>query len=108
MFNITLQIEKGLLVSTKSIEYIMKVVCKSIWKILTSLKEKTNAHIQGVLTPKSRGSVEVFPEFVGGLKDIDVFSHLILIYHFHKSEDYTLLKKPFLDKVERGIFSIRH
>ena len=86
----------------------MEIVYKPIGKILTSLKEKTDAPIQGVLTPKSRGSVEVFPEFAEGLKDIEGFSHLILIYHFHKSGDYTLLKKPFLDKAERGIFSIRH
>jgi tRNA (adenine37-N6)-methyltransferase len=86
----------------------MEIVYKPIGKILTSLKEKTDAPIQGVLAPESRGSVEVFPEFAEGLKDIEGFSHLILIYHFHKSGDYTLLKKPFLDKVERGIFSIRY
>ena len=86
----------------------MEIVYKPIGRILTSLKEKTDAPIQGVLAPESRGSVEVFPEFAEGLKDIEGFSHLILIYHFHKSGDYTLLKKTFLDKVERVMFSIMY
>lgn len=86
----------------------MEIIYKPIGRILTSLKGKKDAPIQGVLAPESRGSVEVFPEFAEGLKDIEGFSHLILIYHFHKSGDYKLLMKPFLDEVERGIFSIRH
>jgi tRNA-Thr(GGU) m(6)t(6)A37 methyltransferase TsaA len=86
----------------------MDIVYRSIGMIHTSLKEKEEAPIQGVFAPENRGRVELFPEYAGGLKDIEGFSHLYLIYHFHRSEGYTLLKKPFLDKVERGIFSIRH
>lgn len=50
----------------------------------------------------------MFPEYAAGLKDIDGFSHLILIYHFHLSEGYSLVAKPFLDDEKRGVFSIRH
>jgi len=51
--------------------------------------------------------VEVFPEYVDGLKDIEGFSHLILIYHFHLSTDYKLQVKPFLDEKARGVFATR-
>ncbi|MBN1574885.1 MAG: tRNA (N6-threonylcarbamoyladenosine(37)-N6)-methyltransferase TrmO [Deltaproteobacteria bacterium] len=86
----------------------MEIVYRPIGRISTSLKDKGDAPIQGVFAPESMGRVELFPEYAGGLKDVEGFSHLILIYHFHRSRGWTPLKKPFLDDVERGIFSIRH
>ncbi len=53
------------------------------------------------------GVLEIKPEFTEGLKDLDGFSHIILIYHFHKSENYSLTVEPFLDKKRRGVFSTR-
>jgi len=64
--------------------------------------------IQGVFADGARGEVEVFPEYAAGLKDIEGFSHLILLYHFHLADGYSLISKPFLEDEERGIFSIRH
>lgn len=49
--------------------------------------------------------MEVFPEFANGLADIEGFSHIILLYAFHQSEDYSLRVKPFLDDTERGLFA---
>ena len=57
---------------------------------------------------KAVGSAEVFPEFVEGLKDLDGFSHIILLYLFHQSNGYTLHVKPFLDHRERGLFATRY
>ena len=37
------------------------------------------------------GRVEVFPEFVNGLQDLEGFTHIILLYIFHQSNGYTLL-----------------
>ena len=53
------------------------------------------------------GTVEVEPKYADGLQDIDGFSHIILIYHFHLSEGYSLRVKPFLDDRQRGVFSTR-
>jgi len=63
--------------------------------------------IQGALRPDKKGQVEIFPEFCEGLKDIDGFSHLILLYHFHMVDGYNLTSRPFLDNTPRGVFSIR-
>ena len=57
---------------------------------------------------KSVGRVEVFPEFAEGLHDLEGFSHLILVYVFHHSEEYSLMVKPFLDDRLRGLFATRH
>jgi tRNA-Thr(GGU) m(6)t(6)A37 methyltransferase TsaA len=53
------------------------------------------------------GSVTVFGEYAGGLRDIDGFDRLILIYALHRSASFELLTKPFLDTVPRGVFSTR-
>ena len=51
--------------------------------------------------------VEVYEEFAPGLCDLDGFSHLVLIYHFHRCRLTRLRTKPFMDVVERGIFATR-
>ena len=53
------------------------------------------------------GTIEIEPAYVAGLKDIEGFSHLILIYHFHLSEGCSLEVKPFMDDSLHGVFSTR-
>jgi tRNA (Thr-GGU) A37 N-methylase len=48
------------------------------------------------------GTIELLPQLAGGLKDIEGFSHLILLYHLHKSQGFALEVVPFLDTVSRG------
>ena len=54
-----------------------------------------------------RGTVQVRVEFAEGLKDLDGFSHLILLYHFHQVRQVRLVVVPFLDRKERGVFATR-
>ena len=54
-----------------------------------------------------KGVVEVFAEFQAGLTDLDGFSHIILIYEFHRSRGYKLDIVPFMDTQSRGLFSTR-
>ena len=54
-----------------------------------------------------QGELEIFQEFEKGLKDIDGFSYLIVLFVFHKSEGYRLHTKPLLDDTLRGVFSTR-
>lgn len=53
------------------------------------------------------GELELFKEFEDGLKDIDGFSHLVVLFVFHESEGYRLHTKPLLDDTLRGVFSTR-
>lgn len=61
--------------------------------------------IQPVYAKGCKGRVEVYPEFAEGLKDLGGFSHLYLLYHFHQCRKVQLTVKPFLQDVERGVFS---
>ncbi len=51
--------------------------------------------------------VEVFPEFSEGLDSLDGFSHVILLYWFHKVRPHKLKIIPYLETKERGLFSTR-
>jgi tRNA (adenine37-N6)-methyltransferase len=55
----------------------------------------------------TRGTIEICPEFVAGLKDLEGFSRIILIYAFHRCYGYSLEVKPFLDPMSHGIFATR-
>jgi tRNA-Thr(GGU) m(6)t(6)A37 methyltransferase TsaA len=53
------------------------------------------------------GTVELFQEFQAGLKDLDGFTHIIVLYMFHRSEGLNLQVIPFMDITSRGIFATR-
>ena len=53
------------------------------------------------------GWLELKPELTPGLKDLEGFSHLILIYHFHRCRGYKLQVQPFLDQRTHGLFATR-
>jgi tRNA-Thr(GGU) m(6)t(6)A37 methyltransferase TsaA len=63
--------------------------------------------IQPVYAQGCRGRVELLPQFAAGLRDLEGFSHLYLIFHFHRAEPARMIVKPFLQDIERGIFSTR-
>lgn len=54
-----------------------------------------------------KGTVEVYEQYRPGLKDLDGFSHIILIYYFHGSSGFQLQVVPFLDSQPRGLFATR-
>jgi tRNA-Thr(GGU) m(6)t(6)A37 methyltransferase TsaA len=54
-----------------------------------------------------RGNVEIFHEFAAGLKDLEGFSHIILLYHLHEAEGARLVVTPFMDAEPRGVFATR-
>lgn len=70
-----------------------------------TIAEKTP--IQPVYARGCKGRAEVYPEFTEGLKDLAGFSHIYLLYHFHQVREVKLIVKPFLQDVDRGIFSTR-
>jgi len=79
----------------------------SIRTIRTPFKDLSGMPIQPVGARKTRGTVELAAEYQPGLKDLEGFSHIILLYHFHKSRGYELRVTPFLDSQPRGVFATR-
>lgn len=54
-----------------------------------------------------KGMVEILPEYTRALEDLDGFSHIILLYHFHKSSTCSLTVEPFLHNKAHGVFATR-
>jgi len=63
--------------------------------------------IQPVYARGIKGTAEIFDEYVGGLRDLGGFSHIYLIYHFHKAKPSRLIVKPFLEDTPHGVFATR-
>lgn len=80
---------------------------KVIGIIHTPFKTPKGTPIQPKGAQGAEGIVEVFPEYTQGLKDLEGFSHIILIYHFHLVRQTKLLVKPYMDNCEHGIFATR-
>ena len=83
-----------------------KITYNPIGIIHSPFKKAEGTPIQPTAS-KAEGTVEVFREFVQGLEDLDNFSHVFLIYHFHLIKNFKLKAKPFMDQNSHGIFSIR-
>jgi len=86
----------------------MEIRLAAIGIIHTDHTTKEEAPIQGAFNPDAVGTVELFPEFAEGLKDIELFSHIYLFYHFDRAEPGELIRQPFLDDTPHGIFATRH
>lgn len=84
-----------------------EIIYQPIGIIRSPFREAEGAPIQPSGAKGVAGSVEVFPPYAEGLKDLDGFSHIILIYHFHRSRGYSLQVKPFLDDQYHGLFATR-
>ena len=80
---------------------------KPIGVVHSPFKEAVGTPIQPKAGKGIKGTVEILPEFVNGLADLDGFSHIILVSHFHLAKDYKLKVIPFMDDVKRGVFATR-
>ena len=86
----------------------MKIISMfPIGTIHTPYKDLVGMPIQPTGARGVDGWIEILPDFMPGLKDLDGFSHLILLYHFHQSDGYALQPRPFLDANPKGVFSTR-
>lgn len=85
-----------------------EISLKPIGIIHTPFKSVSdNIPIQGRLHPGSDGHVELFHEYVDGCRDLEGFSHIFLLYHFHIAREERLTTKPYMDTMPRGVFSTR-
>ena len=80
---------------------------RSIGLIHSEHKDPARGPVQACYAKGCMGTVEVFPEFTEGLRDLEGYSHIYLLYHCHRAQQSPLLVKPFLQDIEHGIFSTR-
>jgi tRNA-Thr(GGU) m(6)t(6)A37 methyltransferase TsaA len=80
---------------------------KPIGTIHTPFTKLKGMPIQPAGAQGVQGTIELFEEYHAGLKDLDGFSHIILLYYFHCSQGFKLQVVPFMDTKPRGLFATR-
>ena len=85
----------------------MKIELTPIGIIHTPFKTVEKMPIQPSAALEVPGTIEIFPEYSEGLADLEGFSHIYVLFYLHRVRAHKLKVIPFLDTVERGIFSTR-
>lgn len=85
----------------------MTISLKPIGIIETPFNDLKGMPIQPSGAADIVGTIVIDKEYEKGLNDLEGFSHIILLYHFHQSKGYNLMIKPFMDDQKRGLFSTR-
>lgn len=80
---------------------------RSLGIIHTPHKTIDDMPIQPKGASKIEGCVELNEKYIEGLKDLDGFSHIYLLYNFHQAERTEMMVTPFMDNKPRGVFSTR-
>ena len=85
----------------------MNIELESIGTIHTEFNEIEGMPIQPTGAKGIKRTIEIKDKFVDGLKDLDGFSHIHLLYLLHKVDGYMLEVKPFMDNNTHGVFATR-
>lgn len=83
------------------------IIIRPIGVIHSPYKPFDEIPIQGRFKDDVEAWLELKEKYSNGLKDLDKFSHAILLYYFHKSDREDVEGKPFLEENTHGIFAIR-
>jgi tRNA-Thr(GGU) m(6)t(6)A37 methyltransferase TsaA len=85
----------------------MEISYRPIGIIHSPFTDLKDMPIQPTGEASAPGTAEVFPEFAEGLRDLEGFSHVILVYHLHEVRRTDLTVTPFLGSERHGVFATR-
>ncbi len=86
----------------------MQPICYTPIGIIRSpFTDPVGTPIQAIGASGFRGTIEIAPDYRAGLRDIEEFSHLTLLYHWHLCAGHALEVRPFLDDRAHGVFATR-
>jgi tRNA-Thr(GGU) m(6)t(6)A37 methyltransferase TsaA len=83
------------------------ITVERIGIIHSPFKELVNMPVQSLGAQSAEGRMVLDERFTEGLRDLDGFSHIYLVYHFHKASRTELQVIPYMDTVKRGVFATR-
>ncbi len=83
------------------------LILKPIGIIHSPFQKAVGTPIQSAMAKGAEGWVEVFAEFAPGLRDLEGFERIWLVYWFDRTTPAQLVVKPFLEQQERGVFATR-
>jgi tRNA-Thr(GGU) m(6)t(6)A37 methyltransferase TsaA len=80
---------------------------KSIGIIHTTFGQPEGTPIQPAYAGGSEGRIEVLPEYAPGLKDLEGFDRIWLLFWCDRAAASQLIVTPYKDTQPRGVFSTR-
>lgn len=80
---------------------------EAIGTIESPFKRLDDMPIQPSGAAGKRGRIRLNPDLLPGLVDLDGFSHIIVLYFFHRVKEVQLTVRPFLDEHAHGVFATR-
>ena len=86
-----------------------QIIYKPVGVFHSGYSERTVAPRQGILKPDGKGTIEIFNEYRGALKSLELFEYIIVIYHFDKVYNWNLIAKPPASdpEITFGLFATR-
>lgn len=78
-----------------------------IGRITSPFKDNVGVPRQAIGASEVRATIEVFDEFSAGLKDLEGFSHIVVVFHLHRVASPSLVAHPPWDGKEHGVFATR-
>ncbi|MBN1764609.1 MAG: tRNA (N6-threonylcarbamoyladenosine(37)-N6)-methyltransferase TrmO [Sedimentisphaerales bacterium] len=84
-----------------------KIELRPIGTIYSPFQQAQGTPIQPAFAHEAEGIVEVFDEYVEGLKDLDGFERIWLLFWLDRCSEYKLTVTPYMDTEQRGLFSTR-
>lgn len=85
----------------------MKIELESIGTIHTEFTKIEGMPIQPTGAKGVKGEIVIKDKYADGLKDLEDFSHINILYLLHKVDGYLLEVKPFMDNNTHGVFATR-
>lgn len=76
--------------------------------IHSPFKTKEECPIQPLYSSETVGTIEIFTAYQAGLKDIETFSHIYILYLLDRAGPIELVRSTFLDDEPHGIYASRH
>ncbi len=71
-----------------------QIIYKPVGVFHSEYTERTGAPRQGILKPDGKGTIEIFNEYRGAMKSLELFEYIIVIYHFDRAYNWNLIVKP--------------
>ena len=84
-----------------------EILIRPIGVIHSPFTDRADMPIQPCGARDTAGRVVLDTALAPGLRDLEGFSHIYLLYHFHMSQGFDLTVVPFMEPAERGLFSTR-
>jgi tRNA-Thr(GGU) m(6)t(6)A37 methyltransferase TsaA len=84
-----------------------EIIYQPIGIVHSPFKDPEGTPIQSVVARNTEAVIEIFPEYVEGMNDLEGFSHLYILFHCHLVKQKRLTVIPFLDTLPHGIFATR-